>query len=239
MQSSPITLHTWSFSRLQDFESCKFKAKLKYIDKIPEPERPLPKGKKEHANDRGTRIHEAAEHFINGTREDLISELITFQKEFEQLRALFSQGKVSLEGEWGVNKDWVPCAWDDPEIWARIKLDAFVQLNPTHAVVIDYKTGKKSGNEIKHGEQTQLYQLATFLRYPELETIDTELWYTDQEEVTRTHFSRAQGLKFFTAFNNRGLNITQATEFPPNPNRFSCQWCPYSIRGTGDCEVGV
>jgi hypothetical protein len=42
-----------SFSRLQNFEKCKYLAKLMYIDRIPEPERPLPPGKTEHANDRG------------------------------------------------------------------------------------------------------------------------------------------------------------------------------------------
>ena len=47
------------------FEQCKFRAKLQYVDKIPEPERPLPPGKTEHANDRGTRIHDAAENFVN------------------------------------------------------------------------------------------------------------------------------------------------------------------------------
>ena len=48
------TISSWSFSKLGDFESCRLKAKLKHLDNIPEPERPLPPGKTEHANDRGT-----------------------------------------------------------------------------------------------------------------------------------------------------------------------------------------
>lgn len=231
-------IKAWSFSRLADFEQCKLRAKLKYIDRIPEPERPLPPGKTEHANDRGTRIHLAAELFVQGKGE-LIPELKTFALELQNLRERFARGEVSLEGEWAVNKDWAPVAWGSRDAWARIKLDAFVRTSPTHAIVVDYKTGKKFGNEIKHAEQMQLYQLAAFLRYPELAIIDVELWYTDQDDLTHMRYSRDQGMRFFQNFNRRGVEITSATEFPPSPNIFSCKWCPYGPRGTGDCDKGV
>ena len=45
--SEPKKIRSWSFSRLSDFEACPLKAKLKIIDKIPEPERELPPGKTE------------------------------------------------------------------------------------------------------------------------------------------------------------------------------------------------
>ena len=48
-----------------------------------------------------------------------------------------------------------------------------------------------------------------------------------------------QGMRFFKNFDNRGGAITTATEFPPNPNMFSCRWCPYGPRGTGHCDKGV
>ena len=231
-------IKAWSYSRLVDFEQCKLRAKFKYVDRIPEPARPLPPGKTEHANDRGTRIHDAAERFVRGGVE-LIPELKPFEAEFLDLRNKYSHGMVSLEGEWAINKDWAPVAWGDRDAWARIKLDAFVRLSPTHAVVIDYKTGRKYGNEIKHAEQTQLYQLASFLRYPELETIDVELWYTDQDDLTHMKYTRQQGMRFFQNFNRRGIAMTTATEFPPSPNVFSCKWCPYGPKGTGDCDKGV
>lgn len=228
----------WSYSRLTIFEQCKLRAKLSYVDRIPEPERPLPPGKSEHANDRGQRIHDAAELYVSRDIE-LIPELRHFQPEFVRLRELYKQGKVSLEGEWAVDEEWEPVAWRSDKAWARIKLDAFVRLSKTHAVVIDYKSGQRYGNEIKHAEQCQLYQLAAFLRYPELEVIDVELWYTDQNELTHMRYTRAQGLRFFNNFNNRGTVITTATEFPANPNIFSCKWCPYGPRGSGHCEKGV
>lgn len=231
-------IDAWSYSRLSTFEQCRLRAKLSYIDRIPEPPRPLPPGKTEHANDRGSRIHDAAERYVRGGIE-LIPELHTFRAEFERMRELHAQGKVSLEGEWAVDRDWEPTAWRSSNVWARIKLDALAHLSKTHAVVIDYKTGKKYGNEIKHAEQCQLYQLTSFLRYPQLEVIDVELWYTDLDDLTHMRYTRDQGLRFFRGFDNRGAAMTEARTFPANPNMFSCRWCPYGPRGTGHCTKGV
>lgn len=227
---------TWSFSRVQDFEQCKFRAYLKYAMKIPEPERPLPPGKTEHANDRGTRIHDAGERFARGGIE-LIPELQKFKPEFERLKALYATGNVSLEGEWAMDRSWEPVVWASSDAWLRLKLDALVFLSPTEAVAIDYKTGKRFGNEVKHNEQLQLYQLVTFLRYPKLETIHVELWYLDVDELVTVTYTRNQGLRFRRSFENRGNAMTTCTEFPPNPNIFSCRWCPY--KGTEHCDKGV
>jgi hypothetical protein len=230
------TIDKVSFSRLQNFEKCKYMAKLMYIDKIPEPERPLPPGKTEHANDRGSRIHDAAEMFVRGGVE-LIPELHKFAPEFEDLRALFEIGQVQLEGEWAVNHNWDPVAWGSSDAWCRMKLDALVlEEDGKSARVIDYKTGKRHGNEIKHTEQGQIYQLATFLRYPDIEEITVEFWYTDLGQTDRKVYSRVQGTQYFHKYNNRLLAISTCTDFPPNPNPFSCRWCPYR---DGACEYGV
>ncbi|MDQ3273767.1 MAG: PD-(D/E)XK nuclease family protein [Actinomycetota bacterium] len=222
-----MTIKAWSHSRLGVFESCPLRAKLQYIDRIPEPARPLPPGKLEHANDRGSRVHDGGELFVKGNVE-LLPELKAFKAEFLALKALYKQGKVSTEGEWAYDVDWNPVAWADPKAWLRMKLDALVRMSKTHAVVIDYKTGRKFGNEFKHGEQGQLYQLGTFLRYPELQVIDVEFWYTDQDEITHMQYKREQGLRFFKNFDTRGQSVTTATDFPAKPNVFTCKWCPYN-----------
>lgn len=229
---------TWSYSRLSTFEQCALRARLAYIDRIPEPERPLPPGKTEHANDRGTRIHTAAELFVQG-KGPFAPELRHFQTEFEVMRDLYAKGVVSLEGEWATDRDWNPSDWTGKNTWQRLKLDALVFLSDYEAVVIDTKTGKKFGNEVKHNEQCQLYQLNTFLRYPKLEVIHTELWYVDQDELTQATYTRQQGLRFKANWDRRANKMTSATEFPANPNKWSCQWCPYKPSGTGHCKRGV
>lgn len=227
---------SWSHSKLGDFEKCNFMAWLKHDQRIPEPPRLLPPGKTEHANDRGSRIHDAAEHFVDGTG-GFIAELRKFEPEFNHLKHLYAAGKVSLEGEWGMDKEWNITPWKTA--WLRLKLDALVHASKTEAVVIDYKSGKKFGNEIKHAEQTQLYALTTFLRFPELETVHAELWYVDVDDLTRMTYTRDQALRFRRSWNNRGTKLVTATEYPPNPNKFSCRWCPYGPGGTGHCAVGV
>ena len=272
-----MSIPSWSPSRVADFEKCKFIAWLKYDQKIPEPERPLPQGKTEHANDRGSRIHNEAELYVRG-KGPMPHEAGKFGSAFEKLRSLFDAGNVSLEGEWGMDRGWNPVAWngewratDEPfiatskakklperglpgeyiqvgrqlyqwvPVWLRLKLDALVHLSRTEAVVIDYKSGKKFGNEIKHGDQMQVYQLCSFLRFPELKVVHTELWYLDVDELTRVTFTRDQGLCFKRSLEARGKALTTCTDFKPNPNKYSCQWCRYGEKndGSGHCKVGV
>ena len=271
---------SWSHSRLGVFESCARRAFLQFEAKIPEPERPLPLGKTEHANDRGTRIHEGCEGFVRYAKPLPTEAGKYFRAEFDALKNLYEQGRVSLEGEWGMNQAWEPCGWngdwveiDDvktiksrkyPPVrpapselwrtkqrtfiwtpaWLRLKLDAIVHVSAHEAIAIDFKSGRKFGNELKHAEQLQLYQLVAFLRYPMLETITTELWYLDQDELTSATFTRAQGLRFQRNWDMRGNKVTSAIDFPPNSNHFSCRYCAYGLpehgfeNGTGHCTAG-
>lgn len=229
---------SWSFSKLGDFEKCKFSAKLKHLDKIPEPERPLRLGQTEHANDRGSRIHDNAEHYVRGDIDDLSLESQKhFHWKFDLLRELYGQGMVELEGDWGMDVDWGIAEWK--KAWLRLKLDCFVRWSEEEATVIDYKSGRKFGNEVKHAQQLQLYALTTFLRYPLLQVIDAELWYVDIGETTVQRFTRDQALRFRASFDKRGHALTDCTVFPPNANKFSCQWCLYGPEHSGHCAVGV
>lgn len=227
---------SWSISRLKDFERCPLAAKLKYVDKIPEPERPLPPGKTEHANDRGSRIHDAAEHYVDGTG-PFIAEMKHFEPEFKKLRRMYDQKKVELEGEWAMDTDWEIAPWKSG--WLRLKLDALVHTSKHTAVVIDYKSGRKFGNEVSHAQQLQLYALVTFLRYPHLEEITAELFYLDVNDITTQTFTRDQSLRFKRSFDARGRKMTSATAFPPNANKFTCQWCLFGPEHSGHCTVGV
>lgn len=236
MTVKPIS---WSFSKAGDFERCKLAYKLKHLDRIPEPVRQLKPGQTEHANDRGSRIHDACEQYVDGRVNVLDPDAEKFfGPQLDLMRVLHAEGLVSLEGEWGMDQNWEPAKWN--EAWLRLKLDACVFVHPTHAIVIDYKTGRKFGNEVKHAQQLQLYQLVTFLRYPKLEYVTAELWYLDQpkDNVTSQTFTRKQGLQFKRGFDKKGVDIVNAATFPANPNKFSCQWCGYHQDRGGQCQIG-
>ena len=171
-------IRAWSYSTLKVFEECPYRSYIAKVRRIAEPSGP--------AASRGSKIHQQAEDYVNGKLEELPDTLDGhFTRDFEQLKKLYKEGKVELEGEWGFDIKWNPVKWLDKATWSRIKLDAYVQQDEKSARVIDYKTGKKFGNEISHGQQCLLYAIGTFFRYPELEFVQAELWYLDQKSTTK------------------------------------------------------
>lgn len=222
-------ISSWSFSFLQVFESCAYRAKLARIDKIPD-------NQPKTAADRGTAIHLEAENYVIG-KGDFTHNLRFFQDDLTALQRHYAAGRVICEEEWGYSRDWTVAGWKSA--WLRLKLDALCMLTPQHAVAIDYKTGKRFGNEIKHAEQLQLYALCTLIRYPEVEKVTTELWYFDQNELASFEMKRSQIGKFLRIFDRRGRAVTEATDFKPNPNIHSCKYCPYHKDRQGDCKFGI
>lgn len=225
-------IKNWSFSRLTEFESCAWRSKLKIIDRIPEPERELKPGQTEHANDRGSRIHDALEQYVRG-KGQLPVEAKHFVEDLESLKTHFKAKRVQLEEEWGFDEDWKPC--DYKTAWLKVKCDAVVKIDD-HLIVIDYKTGRKQGNEIKHGEQCSLYAIAGSIMHPEVNDVTIELWYIDKDDLTREKKPVTKWLSHLKLFNNRGHKMTNASVFKPNPNVWSCQYCPYK---DGICEYAV
>ena len=144
-------LKAWSYSALKVFEQCAYRSYIAKVKKIQEDSGP--------AAERGTMIHQQAEDYVNGTLGEFPDTLKKFKSEFEELRDGYADAKVELEGEWGFDINWQPVGWMEKNTWARIKLDALVHQDETSARVIDYKTGKKFGNEIGHSQQALLYAL--------------------------------------------------------------------------------
>lgn len=213
----------WSYSTLSDFEKCPYKVWLAKVDKIPQPKHP--------AAERGTEIHKLAEDYVRGEIGELPKELSKFTKEFEELRFLFGEGKVEVEGDWGFDKEWAPCGWLAPTVWGRMKLDAKVEESETSARAIDYKTGRKFGNEVPHGQQAMIYAVGTFMRYPSLQFVQTEFWYLDHGQTTTQRYSREEAMLFLDGITQRALALTECVDFPPRPSKFACQWCAYAKDG--------
>lgn len=223
-------LRSWSYSKLLDYEQCPLRFQMKHIDRIPEAKSP--------AADRGTAIHQMAEDFTRGIIKDLPAELRHFKDEFEVMQREFKAKAVSLEGEWGFDKEWM--VHDYKKAWLRMKADAVLhRKHNKEAVVVDYKTGKRFGNELKHGEQVQLYAIATAIREPWIENITVELWYLDIDELHSNEYTRKQALSFVPGFEKRAMKLTTATSFPPRPNIFTCKWCPYGPNKDDNCPHGI
>ena len=224
-------LRAWSFSALGVFEECPYRSYIGRVKKIPEPSGP--------AAERGTMIHDLAEAYVKGDGPFPSKYYKHFQSELEELRLGYANGTVEVEGEWAFTQQWQPTRWIAKDTWVRIKLDAYVKQGDGSARVIDYKSGKKIGNEIKHSQQCLLYAIAAFLRDPELEFAQTELWYVDQNDTTIKSYTRKQALHFLPKWHSRGVAMTTCEEFDPNPSKWNCRWCAYKEGDHPECRYGV
>lgn len=221
----------WSYSALKVFEECPYRTYISRVKRIKEPSGP--------AAERGTEIHLLAEQYIKGELGEMPDSLKKFEDDFEQLRALFVDAKCEVEGEWGFTKDWSPTGWMFPNTWARIKLDACVFEDDTSMRVIDFKTGKRFGNEIGHSQQALIYAIAAFLRYPDTQFIKTELWYLDKNEKAERAYTRDEALMFLPKWHERAVKMTSCTDFAPTPSKSSCRWCTFKKGDPPECHYGV
>lgn len=228
---------SWSYSTYNNYLRCPHRVFMEKVLKIAQPELKIPEGKIEHPMLRGTRIHEAAEWYITKNLE-LIPELEQFRSNFEALRVLRDSPDVymSVEGDWAFTKNWQVTGWSSQDAWLRMKADMMV-IKDTEGIMIDYKSGRRYGNEISHMTQAQLYQLCAFIRFPELERLEVEFWYTDVGEITRASYTRDFGMQFLPLMEGKGIAITSDNTFTPKPAAFACKYCPYGIiNGNGECR---
>ena len=212
---------TTSFSSLSNFEKCPHHLFLSKVEKCPDVAGP--------AADRGSKIHDKAEQFIKGeSGDELPKELMKFEELFQDLRAKYPDGAIHVEEDWAFTRGWEVTGWSDSNTWLRMKLDALNLESPTSAIVYDWKTGQKFGNEVKHGQQALLYVIATFVKWPHLEFVEANMVYTDKGLKMTTAYSRDQAMLFFDRYNLRFNQATTCVEFKPTPNASSCRWCPHA-----------
>lgn len=221
-------IKNWSFSSLSTFEQCPKRLAFKRIDRIEEPS--------SEAAERGSQIHNQAERYVRGELgDDPPLPLMKFEQGFRTLKSAFEKGIVHCEEEWGFAKDWSAVEWGDPDCWHIGKLDCFVKNDDGSALIVDYKTGRKYGNELKHGEQGLTYAIAAFMRYPELDFIKVEFWYLDKGEKLTRQYTRQQALVLQPQLHQRAKKMTTCTSFEPTPSANACRFCHYGKEGI--CEV--
>lgn len=218
--------YPWSISMLHVYENCAYQYKMKYVLRIPEPERPLPKGKTEHANDRGSRIHTGLELYVGGESQDLPREADDFADDIEDLRALHDEGRVMLEHDWCYTADWLPCTKKDVDRDNIMIVDFAAWIVPGEWLLIgDYKSGRPY--PVKHMDQMQMYALGGFKRYPDVVQITTELWYLDQDMITSTTFKPKAATAIQNSLGRRVARMRSDDEFRPASHQYACRYCPY------------
>lgn len=224
---------SWSFSALvEGYEKCAHRTFLTRVKKFKESEE-----KDNTAADRGTAIHDLAEKYIKGEIAELPSELQKCRALFEKLQESFNGAAMYVEEDWGFTDKWAVTGYYAKDTWLRVKLDAMLMRSETSAVVYDWKTGKKFGNELKHLSQAQLYALAAFSRFPELQFVTVDFRYLDHGTNLTKTYSREQAEMFRPRWEERAFKMTTDTSFPPSPSKHTCRWCPHV--DTGNCTWAI
>ncbi len=125
----------------------------------------------------GTRVHTAMEDFVNG-KADVLTELM-----MDDIRPVASYIKdfpadhKACETEFCFNTSGQMCAPDDHSAMYIGYID-FEAVRGDKAWVIDFKTGKRHSKF----EQVELYALSIWLRYPEVNQINTGyMWLKERD----------------------------------------------------------
>lgn len=91
-----------------------------------------------------------------------------------------SSGQKLTEQQLAIDNSFEPCDWFSKQTWCRAIIDLAV-VNPPHAVVVDYKTGKISDDFT----QLRLAGAMLMLHMPEIHTVDLCFLWTREKAITR------------------------------------------------------
>jgi RecB family exonuclease len=221
-------LTAWSYSRLSTYEKCALQAKLKYIDKLPEPP--------SDALERGSEAHDVLAQYLRGDRPESaeIPGWAHFGSLLSDLRALEPQ----VEQQWGFNRAWEPTGWFGKDTWFRSVLDAALVYGDDIGDVIDFKTGKPYPQDT--AKQAELYAISMVRRYPALTHVTVRFWYVDPaqrgaEAVYR--FSREQAEAAVSKWEKKAERMLSDEIMAPRPGEH-CKWCPFAKTKGGPCKYG-
>jgi hypothetical protein len=210
----------WGWSKLDVFRTCKKKFEYQFIDKRPEPGNA--------AMERGSKMHEDIEAYLQGWISQLPPELLAWKDRFDELKA----ENFTAEQAVGISKDWIVLPdWFDKRTWLRAKMDAKV-LKGDKLAVIDFKSGKY---RIPSNDQVELYAIVGQAMHPEVDEVTAEFWYIDQDDFYSKMYTKAELLQLRKKYEQEAGKIYSTEIWTESPSR-DCKWCTYSKSKGGPCK---
>jgi hypothetical protein len=242
-RAAPKVFTAWSYSRYRDFKKCPLFAKLKHLDKVPEPDSP--------AMARGTAIHKLAEDYLLGKLKKVPGDLRPLAGHFQAAR---KWPGLLCEEQWCFDKNWSPVYVPSKpfnlfnasewaafrSVWLRVKMDLHVRVQATEGsalIVVDHKTGKfREYEQASYAEQQEIYGMGGLLKYPDVDVVAPRMWYIDEgiqhgEDVL---YPRADLPRLRKLWEQRVRPMFTETRFRPRQND-KCKWCPYGKEASGHC----
>ena len=135
-----------------------------------------------------------------------------------------SKGKILVEQQLAINKDFGPTAWFAPNVWFRAKIDVAVVTEPV-ALLGDYKTGKI----IEDSVQLTLAAATFFAHAPTVQKIRSKFYWLGDGVETPVDVARGDMPKFWASIwprVERSRSPTTPTIIHPSPVGYCRRWCP-------------
>lgn len=210
----------WGYSKLDVYRSCPQKFKYQFIDKIPSPG--------SAAMERGSKMHENIEHYLNGWATTLIPEVEKWQEAFDALKQRDFRGEqaIGIDAAWNRLPDWF-----DKKTWLRVKMDAYYRVDTT-MTVIDFKSGKY---RVPSTDQIELYAIAGLSIFPDIQTVSAEFWFLDTDDVYARVYKAADLVTLRKKYETAAAPLYTETVWTPVPSN-ECRWCAYSKTKGGKCK---
>jgi len=231
-RNSEMPSHEWSYSSLLKYEKCPFTRALRLQG--------AEAGEAGEAARKGKDIHAAIEEALLANDPSAVK--MKHPRHEEIIYALCDHADKQIEAEWRVDADWMPI---DPgtDSWGLAFADAvaFYRSDETSSVwIIDWKTGKRRGNELKHTGQMQCYAAFCAALNPEIDVFKVQLCYLNEKRDATIVWNRQNAAFFQSRFTKRVERMLNDTQLRPRPNRTNCRWCEYgSVNGSGVCPYAV
>lgn len=202
-----------SVSKISSFNSCHYKYKLQYIDKVPQE---IPE-----CFSRGSRIHKALEHLEDTDSPEALkfSEsplgvkyrdvILTGSKE-HRIGLKVSDGKV------------VPCEFSDKDCFFHGIIDVL-----SEGFLLDYKTGKAKRFSEQDWTQLMFYSVWYFLMYPERDSVVLSYLYVEHSAENSVTMKRSFLEPVISKLLNKVLEIRDYENNPTDEHRTTvlCDYC--------------
>ncbi len=220
METKPIMFKDpCGFSKLDVFRACPQKFKFQFIDKLPQGSSP--------AMERGGKMHENIEMYLNGWTNDLIPDNEDWKDAFDALKKHDFKGEQSL----GFDKDWNRLPdWFDRKTWLRVKMDAYYREGD-EMTVIDFKSGKY---RVPSQDQIELYAVAGLSIFPDIKKVHAEFWFLDADETFKKTYTATELLMLRKKYEDAFAPMYTERAWTPAPSA-ECRWCAYSKTKGGKC----
>ena len=217
-----------SYSSLKAFENCALAFEQLRILKM----YPYVQGKE---TEFGDIVHKDIENYLK-LGSELGPEALPYKDKIDTIRKGVAGLEFVVEEQLVITSNLKPTTWWAKNAWFRVKIDWMLFNNAEHAIMFDWKTGKKRPDPF----QLEVFAILVFLIYPEVKKVSSAyVWLKENPKdlITRETYTReADFTKLLVNLLRKTTRVERAIKanvYPARPSGL-CGWCQCQP----DCAFG-